>query len=312
MTTNQKLLWGGLGLLVLIFVCCFGLVLGSVLSNRNTTPPPQAAIANTPTSLPFTVVVLEPTATASLEPSPTPTPVASSSTPTPIVIVVTATPLPAEPPTTVPTLPPATSMPPANPANPDADFQAMVQYAEAIKPIVDEGLAAAERDGDILEASKQNPAALCGGGLSPHPTLAADAKLMNDLVNRLNGITPPAEAAEPAHKPLKESMRLWGGFAWERSFSLAVHWSTSTLPATTSGGWSLSMVWNQLGDDDHQTSWAISNNRLALEGICLTNIWPVLWALSLLLALVVFFAVHIRPGPTKTTIFKLLRRSRVF
>jgi hypothetical protein len=210
MTTNQKLLWGGLGLLVLIFVCCFGLVLGSVLSNRNTTPPPQAAIANTPTSLPFTVVVLEPTATASLEPSPTPILVVSSSTPTPIVIVVTATPLPAEPPTTVPTLPPATSMPPANPANPDADFQAMVQYAEAIKPIVDEGLAAAERDGDILEASKQNPAALCGGGLSPHPTLAADAKLMNDLVNRLNGITPPAEAAEPAHKPLKESMRLWG------------------------------------------------------------------------------------------------------
>jgi hypothetical protein len=206
MTTNQKLLWGGLGLLVLIFVCCFGLVLGSALSNRDATPALQAAASNTPTSPPVTVIVLEPTATPILEPSPTPTLVVSSPTPTPIVIVVTATPLPAEPPTTVPTLPPATPMPPANP---DADFQTMVQYAEAIKPIVDEGLAAAERDGDILEASKQNPAALCGGGLSPHPTLVADATLMDNLANRLNGITPPAEAADTVHKPLKESMRLW-------------------------------------------------------------------------------------------------------
>jgi hypothetical protein len=209
MTTNQKLLWGGLGLLVLTFVCCFGLVLGSALSNRGTTPAPQAAASNTPTSPPVTIIVLEPTATPILEPSPT-TLVVSSPTPTPIVIVVTATPLPAEPPTTVPTLPPATPIPPPNPANPDADFQAMVQYAEAIKPIVDEGLAAAERDGDILEASKQNPTALCGGGLSPHPTLVADATLMDNLVNRLNGITPPAEATDSVHKPLKESMRLWG------------------------------------------------------------------------------------------------------
>ena len=202
MTTNQKLLWGGLGLLALIFVCCVGLVLGSALSNRNTTPAPQAATSNTSTSPPVTVIVLEP--------SPTPAQVVSPSTPTPIVIVVTATPLPATPPTTVPTLPPATPIPPANSANPKADFQAMAQYAKAIKPIVDEGLAAAKRDGDILKASKQNPQALCGGGLSPHPTLAADATLTDNLVSRLNSIVPPAEAAEPVHKPLQESMRLWG------------------------------------------------------------------------------------------------------
>jgi hypothetical protein len=208
MTTNQKLLWGGIGLLVLIFVCCFGLVLGSTLSNQNTTPPSQAAASNTPTSPPATVIVLEPTGTLLLEPSPTPTLVVPS--PTPIVIVVTATPLPAEPPTTVPTLPPVTPIPPPQPTNPDADFQALLQYAEAIKPILDEGMAAAERDGDILKASEQNPEALCGGGLNPHPTLAADATAMDNLVNRLNRITPPAEAAEPVHKPLKESMRLWG------------------------------------------------------------------------------------------------------
>lgn len=85
-----------------------------------------------------------------------------------------------------------------------------MDYANTIKPMLDEGLAAAERDGDILEASEDNPQALCGGGLNPHPTLIADAALMNDLENRLNGITPPAEAAESVHKPLVESIRLWG------------------------------------------------------------------------------------------------------
>jgi hypothetical protein len=60
------------------------------------------------------------------------------------------------------------------------------------------------------EASEENPEALCGGGLTPHPTLVADAVLMDDLVNRLNGITPPAEAADQVNKPLVESVRLWG------------------------------------------------------------------------------------------------------
>jgi hypothetical protein len=60
------------------------------------------------------------------------------------------------------------------------------------------------------EASEENPEALCGEGLTPHPTLVADATLMDDLVNRLNGIIPPTEAADQVHKPLVESARLWG------------------------------------------------------------------------------------------------------
>jgi hypothetical protein len=36
------------------------------------------------------------------------------------------------------------------------DLQTLVQYAKAIKPILDEGLAASERDGEILEASEEN------------------------------------------------------------------------------------------------------------------------------------------------------------
>jgi hypothetical protein len=224
MTTNRKLLWGGLGLLVLTFVCCFGVLLGSALSRDKVEPTAPLALATAtpvplpPTRPPATVVVIEP--------KPTNTLVVAPATPTPIIIVVTATPvvspsatlrtgpveppLPAEPPTAVPTLPPATPAPPAQPTRPDADFQALVAYAEAIKPILDEGLAAAERDGDILEASEENPDALCGGGLNPHPTLVADAALMDDLMNRLKGITPPAEAANPVHKPLVDSVRLWG------------------------------------------------------------------------------------------------------
>jgi hypothetical protein len=155
-----------------------------------------------------------------IEPTPTNTLVIASSealtaTPTAIVIVVTATPVvspsatlrtgPVEPPAQTPT-----PVPPVQPTGAADDLQALVAYAEAIKPILDEGLAAAERNGDILEASEQNPDALCGGGLTPHLTLVADAALMDDLINRLNGITPPSEAADPVHKPLVESVRLWG------------------------------------------------------------------------------------------------------
>jgi hypothetical protein len=163
MTTDRKLLWGGLGLLVLTLVCCFGVLLGSALSRDKVGPTAPVALVTftpvppMPTRPPATGLVIEPTPTKTLVVVP---PEAPPATPTPIIIVVTATPLPAEPPTAVPTLPPATPVSPAQPTNPDADFQALVQYAEAIKPILDEGLAAAERDGDILEASEDNPEAL--------------------------------------------------------------------------------------------------------------------------------------------------------
>ncbi len=211
MTTKEKLVWGGLGLLALAFVCCVGIALGAALSKRDEPASPLAVPSLSPTSPPITVVVLEPSpAPTQLIPSHTPTVLIPPPTSTPIVIGVTATPLPPEPPTSVPTLPPATPVPRAEHTNPAAGFQALLSYAQAIEPILHEGLAAAERDGDILQASEQNPDTLCGGGFTPHPTLAADAALMDDLVNRLNQITPPADAAESVHRPLVESVRLWG------------------------------------------------------------------------------------------------------
>jgi len=96
------------------------------------------------------------------------------------------------------------------PSNPAKDLQALGDYAQALKPILDQAAAAAERDGQILEASKEDPSALCGSGSNPHSTLAADAALMDDLVRQLDGIDPPDEAADTVQKPLADSIRLWG------------------------------------------------------------------------------------------------------
>lgn len=218
MTTNRKLILGGLGLVVLIMVCCFGLILGKALSRKQAPPTVLVAATATVTLSSSTDEILttgspEPAATSepATEPTPTSTLVVdpieeATATATPVTIVVTATPAPAEP------LPPPspTPVPVIQPDETASDFQALVDYAEAIKPIIDEGLAAAERDGDILEASKQNPEALCGGAGSPQPTLAGDAVRMEDLADRLKRITPPAEADQAIHKPLLESIRLWG------------------------------------------------------------------------------------------------------
>jgi hypothetical protein len=214
MTTHKKLLWSGLALVALILVCCFGVFLGSVLTRdkaASTDPAllvsdaPVVSNAPTPTttSTPaVTVVVLEPTPTSTLVNPPVE---AALPTPTPVVVVVTATPAPAEP-----TPPPPTAMMLVEPAEASSDLQALITYAETIKPILDEGLAAAERDGQILEAAENNPDQLCGGENTPHPTLVADAALMDDLKMRLDGIAPPAEAATAVHKPLLDSLRLWG------------------------------------------------------------------------------------------------------
>ena len=154
MTTNRKLLWGGLGLLALFLACCFGVVLGSALS-KDKAGPTATQVASGP------AVTSTPEVAASK---------ASPATPTAVVIVATATPVPTLPsrdptPTPVPTLPSPdptpTPVPPVQPSEPAKDLKALVAYAEAIKPILDEGLAAAKRDGDILEASKESPEALC-------------------------------------------------------------------------------------------------------------------------------------------------------
>jgi hypothetical protein len=116
-----------------------------------------------------------------------------------LVVVVTATPAPT---VIVPTLP-------AEPA-PVSDLDAFVAYAETVKPIIEAGLEAAERDGAIVESAEDDETAMCGDGLTAHPTLAADAALMDDLVRQLDAISPPAEVAAAVHTPLRESVRLWG------------------------------------------------------------------------------------------------------
>ncbi|MBN1220008.1 MAG: hypothetical protein JXM69_13860 [Anaerolineae bacterium] len=186
--SNQKLLWGGLGLLV-ISACCVGVLLGSVLAKQNPSSPSQPTPSGAVVVSPVVIFVPEPTNTPPL-----------------LGIADTPPPLPAEPPTIVPTFP-LDALPPAQ--QPTVNLNDLAQYAQAIKPILEESLAAAKRDNAVLEVIKENPAAICGQGLTPHPTLAADAALMKNLANRLDSIIPPAEVAELVHQPLVESIHLW-------------------------------------------------------------------------------------------------------
>jgi len=110
-------------------------------------------------------------------------------------------------PTAVPTLP-AVDLPEISP---DAtNLTALSAYAEEIKPVLEEGLTAAERDGQILEAGKTDPAMLCGGNQVAHPTFVADAAVMDQLQTELRQIEAPAEAASQIHQPLSDSIKLWG------------------------------------------------------------------------------------------------------
>ena len=106
--------------------------------------------------------------------------------------------------------PTATPVPTLPPAAPSSNLEALAIYAEQIQPIVEAGLAAAERDGAIIEASQEDESALCGEGLTAHPTLAADAALMDDLLSQLQAITPPPEASASVHTQPSDSVRLWG------------------------------------------------------------------------------------------------------
>lgn len=112
-------------------------------------------------------------------------------------------------PTAVPTMPaPAPDLP--NISGDNTNLTALTAYAEEIKPILEEGLTAAERDGQILEQGKNNPAALCGGAQVANPTFVADAALMARLKTTLQQINAPAETAVQVHKPLIDSIALWG------------------------------------------------------------------------------------------------------
>ncbi|WP_420629108.1 hypothetical protein [Candidatus Leptofilum sp.] len=114
---------------------------------------------------------------------------------------------PAPSPTAVPTLPPV-ELPEI--ALNDTNLALLSAYAEEVKPILEEGLTVAERDGQILEAGKENPEALCGGSQVAHPTFVADAAVMDRLLTELEQVEAPGETAAAIHKPLTESLRLWG------------------------------------------------------------------------------------------------------
>jgi hypothetical protein len=129
--------------------------------------------------------------------------------------------LPTVPPTLVPTqlpaptplatlLPTATSFPTPQPpeASPEAapagnDLKALVNYANAMQPLLEEAGALLERDGKILEASEGgNDAVLCDG------RLAADNATMGSVLRRARAITPPTSAAR-IHEMVLRSGDAW-------------------------------------------------------------------------------------------------------
>jgi hypothetical protein len=183
-------LWIVLGTLALISFCCVGVLLGGAIANRNTTATLQAAGATTQ------ALAAEPAqpAISPTEPPPTQAPAASQAT---------ATQPPPPPPTAtaVPTPPP----PPAPPSGPppDSDLQAVVDYANAMKPLLDQATVLVQRDGEILKASEDgNDAVLCDG------RLAADHGAMSGIVGQVRGIQPPGDA-QAIHDLVLQSGDAW-------------------------------------------------------------------------------------------------------
>ncbi|WP_420640979.1 hypothetical protein [Candidatus Leptofilum sp.] len=171
MSSFEKSLVVGIGIVGMLVVCCLGAIFGAAVVNNQENGGDgsgQTAVTTQNNS------------------------------------VAQSTPLPS--PTAVPTLP-SVELPEIAPN--DTNLAALSAYAEAIKPILEEGLTVAERDGQILEAGKENPDALCGGNQVAHSTLAADAAVMDRLLTELGQVDAPGETAVHIHKPLTESLRLW-------------------------------------------------------------------------------------------------------
>lgn len=176
-------LWIGLGALVLGFACCLGMAIGGTLARPAATPvavQPTAADAGTPAGGQAEASPLPPTVAPTLPP-PSPT------------WVPTLSPAPTVPPAPPPTLtavptPPPPPAPPAAPP-PNSDLQALVDYANAMQPLLEEADVVVRRDGEILEAAEGNDALLCDG------RLAADRDAMAGIVARVRAISPPANAA---------------------------------------------------------------------------------------------------------------------
>lgn len=195
-----------LGLLMaacLLAACTEAPLVATAPTAQPPTAPPAAPPAPVATAMPA----------ATLTSAPIDTPMAASPTNPPTASVVAATQTAA---------PYATQAP-----------KSLVAYAKTIKEIVEAGHAALRREVPLLTAAgiiprttlreldpnllagieiptTQDPAAACGDAQTPHPTLVADAALMQELHERLNAITPPDEVADWVHKPLLNSVEQWG------------------------------------------------------------------------------------------------------
>jgi hypothetical protein len=89
-----------------------------------------------------------------------------------------------------------------------ADLAALGDYLRRLRPTLDRGLEAAQRDGQILEAARGDPSRLCPGG-SLDSTLAADIGLMRGIEADLAAISAPEAARQSVHEPLQASARQW-------------------------------------------------------------------------------------------------------
>lgn len=157
---EKNWLWIFLASMVLLSVCCVGVVIGWALFRRESTPSP-AEQARVKTSTP--------------PPPPTVTP--------------------------FPTPPPPSTYPSDLPL--DSDLRDLVQYANAMYPLLVDAGVVLNRDGEILKASEGgNDAVLCDGRLEE------DNLAMEGIINNIRAINPPPDA-EVIHNLVLRSGDAW-------------------------------------------------------------------------------------------------------
>lgn len=115
---------------------------------------------------------------------------------------------------------------------PESLVAPLLAYTNTISDILEAGQAALQRQIPLLSAAGIVPAtmlqeldtdvvgiitplapdaeAVCGGPQTAHPTLIADAVLMQALHAQLSAITPPQQAANWVHRPLLNCLAQWG------------------------------------------------------------------------------------------------------
>ena len=130
------------------------------------------------------------------------------------------------------------------------DLADLGDYLRRLRPTLDRGLEAAQRDGQILEAAREDPGSLCPGG-SLVNTLAADIGLLRGIEADLAAISAPAVARQSVHEPLQASARQWAE-------------ALETLDASCGAGSDLERGLRQLGAGAQLASAAL-NFRGAVE-----------------------------------------------